>query len=162
MINKDLTKVEVLTKKVFTSDKTLSRSLDFKELVKHCPTIKELLVDSPENLINLARNRHFEKDGEIFRVRTFIEDADNGSYTKLVLYKEDEDGFPRIQKLPKGSEVDPTEKYILSFIKGGNVIHVEEDYRAILSDGTELTYSSINGKIVKINSQRDECSVQKY
>lgn len=161
LIDKEIKEVQKLTKEVYTDSRVLSKSLDYRELKTQCPKLDKLLINSPENFINLARNRHFEKDGHVYRIRTFIEDTENGSYTKLVLYKEDQDGFPRIQKIPAGKEVNPTEEYISSFLKGAKVIHLEEDHRVLLNDGREITYSSVNGKIVKLNSEQDDCIIKK-
>ncbi|MBK26696.1 MAG: hypothetical protein CME70_22035 [Halobacteriovorax sp.] len=132
-----------------------------QEMQSNCPDIQ--LID-PKNISSresLAHNIHYRKDGEVFRVRVFLEDGNNGSFQKLVHYKEDKDGFPHILPLPKGKEREPSAEYLKSFYAGAEILHDEKDYRLELKDGREISISEINGKIVKLNSEQDDCLIEK-
>lgn len=141
--------------------KTVAK-VDFKSLVKkQCPKYKHFKKSDIQKKEGLAHNIHYKKDGETFRLRTYLEDGENGSFEKLIHYKEDDDGFPWPQPLPPGKEIEPSQEYIESFHEDGEIIHDEQDYRLELKDGRTLTISEKNGKIVKLNSQQDDCLFQK-
>lgn len=130
---------------------------EFKRFVTKCPSLRKFEQSDIQENEELARNIHYRKSGEVFRLRIFIEDADNGSYRKLVHYKEDADGFPQILKLPEGKEIGPTDTYIQSFLSSSEIIHREKDYRLKLKDGRELRVSEQNGVITKLSSNSDDC-----
>ncbi len=132
-----------------------------KELQTNCPDIEPIKDVDIESKESLAHNLHYKKEGEVFRIRVFLEDGDNGSFQKLVHYKEDRDGFPQIQPLPKDKEREPSAEYLKSFYKDAQILHDEKDYRLELKDGREISISEINGKIVKLNSQQDDCLIEK-
>ncbi|TNF01082.1 MAG: hypothetical protein EP326_05220 [Deltaproteobacteria bacterium] len=95
-----------------------------------------------------AENTHFKKNGEVYRIRVFVEDGQNTSFKKLVFFKEDEDGFPRI--ISTKGLINPTKEQIGELLKGGEVIHREADISIELKDGRAFNYSEVNGEIVKV------------
>ena len=154
---KELHEIAVVKSAVIKKNKQVRQILTSTKFVTKCPKIKSFedseIVENEE----LARNVHYRKNGDIYRLRTFIEDADNGSYRKLVHYKEDADGFPQLLKLPEGKEVEPTAAYINSFLAANEIIHLEKDYRLKLKDGRYISVSEKNGIITKLNSNSDNC-----
>jgi len=132
-----------------------------QEMRSHCPDIQLIEPKNINSRESLAHNIHYQKDGAVYRIRVFLEDGDNGSFQKLVHYKEDKDGFPRILPLPKGKEREPSPEYLKSFYDGAEILHDEQDYRLELKDGREISISEINGKIVKLNSEQDDCLFEK-
>lgn len=95
-----------------------------------------------------ASNTHFKKDGEVYRIRVFVEDGQNTSFKKLVFFKEDDDGFPRIIK--DKQKINPSEEEIKSYLEGAAVIHQEADVSIELKDGRSFNYSEVNGKVTKV------------
>ncbi len=122
-----------------------------------CPQMpifyKKDIVEEEE----LATNLHFVIEGEIFRIRMFIEDASYGSYRKLVYYKEDSQGFPVNIRIPIEHSTNPTDQIIESYIKGGKIVYESADRRINLKDGRSMTYSVLDGELTKFNSDRDNC-----
>lgn len=95
-----------------------------------------------------AENTHFKKNGEVYRIRVFVEDGQNTSFKKLVFFKEDEDGFPQI--ISTKGLINPSKEQIAELLKGGEVIHREADISIELKDGRSFNYSEVNGEIVKV------------
>ncbi len=122
---------QILTKH-FTaqcSEQDLS-SKDLKELflsLKQCHNCQKE---------QLWKNIHYETPSNIYRLRTFIDENDNGSYEKIVLYKEDSNGFPRILDIKDQYKRDD---FINKRLKSGSVIHVDSATRYTFSDGKEIT-----------------------
>lgn len=128
---------------------------------RKCPLYEPFKSEDIQDKEITAENTHFVKGGEVFRIRVFLEDGDNGSFKKLVLYKEDKSGFPRIEKLPDDKRVNPSKEYIKSFLKNSKIIHHEMDIRYELKDDREISITQVNGKIVKLNSEQDDCFFEK-
>lgn len=96
----------------------------------------------------IAQNIHFRRNGETYRLRKFIEDGKEGSYEKLVFYKEDPDGFARIVAIPKEDEVNPTDETLKKYLRGGKIIYEEGDYQAQTNKG-EILFTLQQGKLTK-------------
>jgi hypothetical protein len=77
------------------------------------PTPEELSRLLQHADLNIVwNNLHLETEqGEIYRVRTFIDQGVVGPVTRLALYKEDEEGFPVLINLPKKSELTQAMKF---------------------------------------------------
>ena len=58
-------------------------------------------------------------------VRVFNDDGPKGTYRRLILYKEDEQGFPRKQEIPKDHEFTPNKEIIESYISEGELVYNE-------------------------------------
>jgi len=58
-------------------------------------------------------NIHFRKDGVVFRIREFNDDGPNGDVRKLILYKEDEDGFAHIEKIWESGDFETIRQKLL-------------------------------------------------
>jgi hypothetical protein len=59
-------------------------------------------------------NIHFRKGGVVFRIREFNDDGPNGDVRKLILYKEDEDGFAHIEKIWESGDFERTRQKLLA------------------------------------------------
>ena len=114
------------------------------------PTKKDLL-DSR----NLWTNIHFKKNGDIFRLRLFTDDGENGEYRKLVLMKEGPDGFPDIIEKREISPDDNELEVVKNYFKGGEVIYREE----AVSFGEDYFAKTIDGKIVELQSNGKRCLI---
>lgn len=139
---------------------TISEEKLWSQLMEKCDDLKNL--EPAKNRFptsQLARNIHFKRDGEIFRLRTFLEDGGQQSYKKLVLFKEDNDGFPQYQKVPKEDQVNPSSLVINRYLLGSEIIYDEMDNEITLSRG-EIRYTLLNGKIVKILAPSFNCNFE--
>ena len=146
------------------SGKQVKNKLNFfksQAFLKDCPAFRAFHKEDILEEEELAINTHFQKDGEVFRLRIFIDDATNGSYKKLVFYKEDADGFPLMIKTPLEKSTNPTDSYIKSFLNGSEILHISKDLRLELKDGRSLTVTEENGEIIKLNSEQDNCLFEK-
>ena len=132
VVNKGKSIEQSIVTKHFTakcSEKDLS-SKDLKELflsLKQCHNCQKE---------QLWKNIHYETPFNIYRLRTFIDENDNGSYEKIVLYKEDSNGFPQIMDIKDQHKRDD---FINKRLQSGSVIHVDSATRFTLSDGKEIT-----------------------
>ncbi len=63
--------------------------------------------------------------GGIERLRLMQVDGENGSYWKMIHYREDEDQFAHILPLPMGHQRSPSPKIIKSYLNRGEVIYHE-------------------------------------
>ncbi len=108
----------------------------------------------------LAKNLHYKRGGEIFRLRVFTKDTPENSYKKLIFYKEDADGFAQIQEIPKEDQRNPSTETIKKYLSGGEIIYDERDTRLGI-DGVEVNYTQVNGEIVKVTSGALNCHYDK-
>jgi hypothetical protein len=146
------------------SSKDLKKKTSFfylEDLLIDCPDFKSFKKEDVLDQEELAKNTHFKKNGEVYRLRIFIDDATNGSYKKLVFYKEDQEGFPEIVNTSGNKAITPSNEYIQSFLEGGEVIYESQDMRLELKDQRVLTVTEENGEIVKLNSEQDNCLFEK-
>ncbi|MDA9189395.1 hypothetical protein N9O57_00265 [bacterium] len=108
----------------------------------------------------LAKNIHFEKNGDIYTLREFVEDSANGSYRKLVYLKQDGSGLADIIEIPSEHEVNPGQEIINMYLEDANIKIVETDKRLALKQNEQIVYSSANDKILKFrfNTPSSECA----
>ena len=121
--------------------------------IPFCPEVEHA---APQNTKvktkeTFARNYHFKKEGKVHRIRTFIEDSEEGSYQKTLYFVEDKDGFPEITEFPKGKTVD-------NILENADVIYESQDISYSLSNKEELSLSIVNGEVVKVNAPTFECN----
>ena len=105
----------------------------------------------------LWSNVHFiGDDGQIYRLRHLVDDGQNGEFRKLILYVEDQDGFPLVHPLPTNiSSINPTPEQIEQLLAGHRIIHQEvaDNYQ---NGDLDLFVETINGKITRfeLNSKK--------
>ncbi|MDD0854894.1 hypothetical protein HBN50_17470 [Halobacteriovorax sp. GB3] len=93
------------------------------------------------------QNIHFESEqGDVFRLRVFMDDAENGEVKRLVLYKEDTDTFPVPVKIDPKDVYNPTPEVIQKYVNGGKVLY-DELAESLKFDGGEVFIKKIGGKI---------------
>ncbi len=118
------------------------------EVSEFCPNIEPFTANDIVTKEAFAENTHFKRDGEVYRIRIFVEDGRNTSYKKLVFFKEDEDGFPQIIK--EKELINPTQEQIDALLAKSEIIHNESDVSIELKDGRVFNYSQVNGEITKV------------
>jgi hypothetical protein len=108
----------------------------------------------------LAKNIHFRKNGQVFRVRIFLEDGEQGTYEKLVYYKEDKDGFPRIVPLDDELAIRPTKKTIDTLLEGGEIIYDETETRFEYENDKSFHVTTKDNRIIRIfdENEQTECN----
>lgn len=144
------TKVEIpeASSQNTASEGIVKTAVEAHPILTFCEELKSFSKEDIKVQEAFAENTHFRKDGDVFRIRVFVEEGQNTSYKKLVLLKEDDDGFPRIVK---GSQINnPTQEQIQEILAEGEVIHREEDVSLELKDGRFFNYSKVNGKVTKV------------
>ncbi len=104
-----------------------------------------------------GHNLHFKKNGEIYRIRIFTEDSTEGSYQKLVYYKEDSDGFPQIIPIQEEESINPSKKQINSYLDSAQIIYESQDLNIQLSSGKSFSVTLENGTITRVNSSTAHC-----
>ncbi len=87
--------------------------------------------------------------GVVQRIRVFNEDGENGSFRKLVLFQEDEDGFPVKLELNESESINPSLQTINKYKSRGQIIYNELATSTIINNATELFLQTIDGKIKK-------------
>lgn len=144
--------VEVRTKKVVNPQTAL---------LKECPSVRLFKEEDILEEEIFASNTHFKKNGEIYRLRVFSEDSGNGSFKKLIYYKEDDSGFAEVVETPKDKSTNPTEEYIESFFENGEIIQETADIHLELRDGRTITLTEENGEFTKYKSSKENCFYEK-
>ena len=104
-----------------------------------------------------GHNLHFKKNGEIYRIRIFTEDSTEGSYQKLVYYKEDSEGFPEIIPIQEAESINPSKKQINSYLDSAQVIYESQDLNIQLTSGKAFSVTLENGTITRVNSNTVNC-----
>lgn len=131
------------------------------KLIKHCPKIKNHISNvNPSNTSRMARNIHFKKDEEVYRLRVFLEDSAEKSFEKLVFFKEDADGFAEYQKIPKADEINPSDETIRKYIKEYEIIYDESDMSLKTKKGS-IFYTLLNGELVKALAPQFDCDFER-
>jgi len=98
----------------------------------------------------LWTNTHIQlPSGVVQRIRVFNEDGENGSFKKLVLFQEDEDGFPVKLKLEESISTNPSSELVESYRAKGKVIYDEVATSIVLNDGHEIFEKTIDGKVIE-------------
>lgn len=147
----------------FISSDSMPLNKTLKKIKALCPKSEDKFRSAPETPISkvqLARNLHFKKNGEIFRLRTFLKDTQESTFTKLVFYKEDSAGFAVIQKIPEQDQINPSKETQMKYLGNGEVIYDEKDIRLSFKK-FEINYSVINDEVVKIVAPKLNCYFDK-
>ena len=135
----------------------LDSALLILKLKEHCPKLKKhIFTVNPSNTSRMARNIHFKKGEEVYRLRVFLEDSAEKSFEKLVFYKEDSDGFAKYQKIPKADEINPSDDTIRKYIKEFEIIYDESDM-SLKTDKGSVFYTLLNGELVKALAPQFDC-----
>ncbi|OIQ19721.1 MAG: hypothetical protein BM556_04360 [Bacteriovorax sp. MedPE-SWde] len=90
-------------------------------VLSEAPQVSRLLAKL-DTALPAWQNLHFKKEGEVFRLREFNDDGPNGDVRKLILYKEDSEGFADIQQIWTTGDFDSISKNLL---KNTELIHKE-------------------------------------
>jgi hypothetical protein len=135
---------------------------EFRPLLQYCldqypqypsfPTPEELSRLLQHNdLKQMWNNLHLETlDGEIYRVRTFVDQGIVGPVTRLAVYKEDEEGFPVLIELPEEEKINPDHQVLERYLSLGSIIHQE---KAVVLDleQAEYFFETHNNELVRMD-----------
>ena len=140
-------------------------TLKLKTFIESCPKLREVLnrEDKIVDYEPFARNYHYQRNGEIYRIRVFTEDGENGGFSKIVYYKEDSDGFPIIEKtkeirVQRNKNLNQTiNEEIDKTIGGSQIIYNAQDIHYTMNSGQEMSVSFENNKIKKIIAKDISC-----
>ena len=120
------------------------------------PSETELLsaLENPD-LKKIWTNTHLQlPDGEVMRVRVFIDDGPNGEIQRLAVYKEDEVGFPVLIEISDEEKTNPSAEVLQKYLTMGEAIHLEEAL-SVEQNNEEYFFERINGEIVRIDITSD-------
>ncbi|EQC49920.1 hypothetical protein M899_3009 [Bacteriovorax sp. BSW11_IV] len=95
------------------------------------------------------QNIHFEaKDGSLMRLRVFMDDGPNGERKKLVLFKEDADGFPNPVIIDEKDIWEPSMETIGKYIADNKVLF-DELAEAMVFENGDVFLKKVGGKIME-------------
>jgi hypothetical protein len=133
------------TKKPVTTININKSTTPQKAKVLDC---NDLIKNKQESREDLWSNFHIElPNGTVQRVRIFNADGENASYRKLVLFEENEDGFPVKIKLANSESINPTPETISKYKNRGKIIYKEEAISFKLRDKREIFEQKVDDKI---------------
>jgi hypothetical protein len=96
-------------------------------------------------------NLHLKNDQEeVYRVRTFMDDGPNGTIQRLVIYKEDEAGFPHILPIPEDERINPSPEIIARYMSLGEIIHREEAIGLEFNE-TDYFFEIHNDELIRLD-----------
>lgn len=141
-----------------------SNSLDsFSELRKYClekyPQQAHLLptqeqINQWRKDLSLKRswlNVHLKtQDNTVIRVRRFLDEGPNGSFERLVVFKEDETGFPEIIDIPQEHQLSPSEEVIQQYLSLGERIFEDEGLIGEI-EGKNIFIELINNQVTRVD-----------
>ncbi len=111
-------------------------------------------LENPD-LKKVWTNTHLQlPDGDVLRVRVFIDDGPNGEIQRLAVYKEDEVGFPVLIELSDEEKTNPSPEVLQKYLSMGETIHLEEAL-SVEQNNEEYFFERINGEIVRIDITSD-------
>jgi hypothetical protein len=121
----------------------------YKESFPSVQTLRSALNDPA--LSKMWLNIHLKgANNEVWRLRRFIDDGQNGGREKVVLYKEDETGFPRIIESSEDYKDQSPSELFKKFRNKGLPIFTDEAY-SVLKDGVDYFFELTNGQITRID-----------
>lgn len=135
---------------------------DFKPLLQFCldqypeypsfPKPEELSRLLQHNdLKQMWNNVHLETaEGEIYRVRTFVDQGVVGPVTRLALYKEDSEGFPVLIELPEKEKINPAPEVVERYMSLGAPIH-QEKAMVLELEAAEYFFETHNNELVRMD-----------
>ncbi len=111
-----------------------------------------------KHLVNLSgpkvlwENRHLAlPDGTVIILRLFIEDGENGTFNKLMIYREAEDNqLPQIVQIPPEEQVNPAREIIEKWEQSGKTIYREVATNYQNSAGADVFLQEVNGEVKKM------------
>lgn len=126
----------------------------FKDIFPSLERLKSVLLD--EDLKQMWLNLHLkDKDKRIWRLRRFLDDGQNGEVERVILYKEDETGFPRIVESSENQKKDSPSKLFQQHLKKGEAVHTDEAYTNLYK-GSDYFFELTNGQITRIEITSSE------
>lgn len=134
----------------------------YNDLNEFCPEFTSVMGEKqlPIQSEQFAYNLHFKKEDGIYRIRIFLEDGDEGSFEKLVTYKEDRDGFAQILPLSHREERDTSQKHIQELVDDSEIIYESKDLALTFENGREYSLSLVNGKPTRLSGADILCVKQ--
>lgn len=97
------------------------------------------------------RNVHLKtQDNSVMRVRRFSDDGPNGAVEKLVIFKEDDTGFPEIVEIPEAHRTNPTQEVVDQYLKLGTSIFTDEGFTGDVGQ-KNVFLEVINGQVTRID-----------
>lgn len=116
------------------------------------PTVRELqsaLED--KDLRQMWLNIHLKDTNDrVWRVRRFTDDGPNGEVERVILYKEDETGFPKIVESSESQKDKSSSELLQNFLSKGQPIFTDEAY-STLYNKAEYFFELTNGQITRID-----------
>lgn len=145
-------------------DQESSNSLGtFNELRKYCllkyPEQAHLLptqeqINQWREDLSLKRswlNVHLKtQDNTVMRVRRFLDEGPNGSFERLVVFQEDETGFPEIIDIPQEHQLSPSEDVIQKYLSLGERIFEDEGLIGEI-EGKNIFIELMNNQVTRVD-----------
>lgn len=127
---------------------------EYEKTFPDVQTLKNALLDS--NTRRLWNNTHLRNEaGEVYRVRRFIDDGQNAEFERLVLFKEDETGFPALMEIKEEHRKNPSKQIVEKYMKLGTPIFTDEAY-GLDRNGTNYFFEMTKGDITRIDVTSDK------
>lgn len=125
---------------------------EFPQYKDTFPSVKKLQsVLEDKNLEQTWLNLHLkDANKRVWRLRRFIDDGPNGGVERVVLYKEDETGFPRIVESSENQKEKSASQLFQEYLKKGDPIFTDEAY-SNLYEGADYFFELTNGQITRID-----------
>lgn len=89
-------------------------------------------------------------DNTVIRIRRFSDDGPNGTVEKLVVFKEDDTGFPEIVDIPEQHKLNPTQEIIDQYLDLGESIFTDEGFTGD-SGQKNIFLELINGQVTRVD-----------
>lgn len=90
------------------------------------------------------------QDNTVMRVRRFLDEGPNGSFERLVVFKEDETGFPEIIDIPQDHQLSPSEEVIQKYLSMGERIFEDEGLIGEI-EGKNIFIELMNKQVTRVD-----------
>jgi uncharacterized protein YxeA len=112
-----------------------------------------------------SQNLHVKKGPDIYRLRLFDDDSGTSAKTRrLVLFKEDETGFPQIVEISEKDSYENYDQVIEDYLNSSELIHQEQYYQLTTDRGEDIYIEIANGKLRRMDittgDQLFECYIE--
>lgn len=122
---------------------------EYKEIFPSLETLKSVLTS--RDLKKMWLNLHLKgENNKVWRLRRFMDDGDNGGREQVVLYEEDETGFPRIVETTEQGEAISPDEFYQKHLSIGEAVYTDEAYSGLF-DGADYFFELTNGQITRID-----------
>lgn len=122
---------------------------EYREVFPSVEKLESVLQD--EDLNKLWLNMHLkDENNQVWRLRRFLDDGPNGGVEQVVLYKEDETGFPKIVETSEKNKEVSAQELFEEKQSLGELIFTDEAY-SIVRDGVDYYFELTNGQVTRID-----------